>query len=80
MNLKIKVVALGVVGLFALSGCANITELVDSKNELSVPGSTVPCYFVEIETMEGDKEIGEENKCVTKAVYDKQKVGQPFVP
>lgn len=79
MTLKTRLAGLALVSAFALTGCATTTELVDHKQELPVPGSNTVCYFVEIEVKEGEKEISEENKCVTKAEYDKQKVGQAYV-
>lgn len=82
MNKKIVVTVLaGTLLAFTqlASACPN-TRLVEDKRILTVPGTNVPCYFMEVEeTSSGGEEVGEEVNCYSKEQYDRNRVGAEFV-
>ncbi len=61
------------------SGCPN-TRTVDNKLELSVPGTDVRCYLLEVEEVDsGGSEVGEDTQCVNKALWDANREGHEYV-
>jgi hypothetical protein len=59
--------------------CDN-TRTVDDKRELSVPGTDVRCYLLEVEEVDsGGSEVGESIECVDKALWDKNRTGHEYV-
>lgn len=69
-----------VILMLALTGCVSNTDMVDGKAVILTPeGHT--CYLLEIEREDGQgNEVAESYECVTKAVYDKNKVDEEYVP
>lgn len=63
-----------------LAGCANQNkDMVDGKAVVLTPENHT-CYLLEIEREDAQgNELDEGYLCVTKAVYDKNKVGEEYV-
>lgn len=80
MKFKIAAAILAFAGFVAtLTGCTSVTQTVDGKAEISVPGTDVPCYFLEIDTDSNGEETGEGYVCVSKAEWDKNRLGERWV-
>lgn len=73
------VFAAGVVALFTLTGCED-KNMVDEKDTKTVPGTTVTCYFLEVEIQDtSGEETGEYAYCADKAEWDQNRVGKEWV-
>lgn len=80
MKKKILTITAVVAATLTLTGCFESINTVDTKLELPVPDSKVPCYMLEIDRKNGaGEDEGELFLCVTKAEYEKNQVGEEWV-
>lgn len=82
MQKRIALVGLPLIACAVVAtSCGRTTDTVDGKQQVSVPGTSVPCYLLEVDTDDAaGKERAENYVCVEKAVWDKNKVGEEFRP
>lgn len=82
MNKKaaIGVLTATLVAFTQLGSSCSDKDVVEEKLQISVPGSSVPCYFLEVERQDSaGEETGETSVCVEKAEWDRNKVGNEWV-